>query len=123
MYRVIYVCPLKPWTNLQRTPVDTTKLKKELSYFFIVSLLTSKVVQIEIHFLRFQHCIWFLIARLNTSCHSNRLGINLVKIGSMRNFLQDEHHSGNDPHLVLGFLCLIFGMSLERIWNEADLVG
>ena len=52
-----------------------------------------------------------------------RLGSNLVRIGSEKPLLQGENHSGNDPHLVPGFLYLSFGMSPERIPSEPQLVG
>ena len=57
-----------------------------------------------------------------TLCRKSLLGWILVRTGSERHPLQDEDHSGNDPHLFPGFFYLNSGMSPERVRSEPGLV-
>ena len=70
-------------------------------------------VVINLTFLVFKKC----------ESRKSRLGLIPEKTDSERHPLQDEDHSGNDPHLFHGFLHLNCGMSLERVRNEPELLG
>ena len=54
-------------------------------------------------------------------CRRPCLSRNFVKIYSKKPLLQDEDHSGYDPHLIPGFLYLISWMSPEQLPSEPEL--
>ena len=54
---------------------------------------------------------------------ANVVGIVWATIWEENALLQNEDCSENDPHLVLGFLCLGSGMSPEEILSESEPVG
>ena len=55
-------------------------------------------------------------SRYHAMCEEYRLGLNRMSDGTDRRRipLQDEDHSGHDPHLLPGFLCLCSGMFPKR---------
>ena len=61
----------------------------------------------------------------HSGCDEPRLGLNQLNDGTDRRRipLQDENHSGNEPHLVPGFPSLCSGMFPQRFRIVSVLVG
>ena len=66
-----------------------------------------------------------LIFNVISLCGEPRLGLNQLSGATyrLRSPLQDEGHSGNDPHLGPGFLRLCYGMSPERFRSVSVPMG
>ena len=66
-----------------------------------------------------------MTTEIEDSCEELHLSLNQLNDGSDRQRvpLQDEDNSGNDPHLVPGFLRLCSGMFPQRFRSVSVPVG